>query len=789
MELLLIRSPYKMSDFFYKDLGTVHVLYEQMNMIVREIIDQKECIDGILYKIIPNIENDADRREVLSIKRTIFNQLSIFNMDAIERNLSNESDLNAIRKHNEDRKRYKLIYEQFKRQVYADKEFVESKIIFLLKDNWFRSALLSANEGLFKSLQSTEGFRLDKNKYITLLRYLNKSSIMCTPSSLWAGISVARWGRENITEWGGEYKVTLEMNPNSVKHQERNYVKKNVNELNWKKEKFYLNPTIITKDEFIYYWRFEERKMTKCKINKNQFILFIIRQFQNTIFTLSDLSQYIGSQFSLTNEKTKAIIGGLIKQDLLRINSDPLYGALNPLKYAKYSEKDLRKIAILDEKICEFGEAFIEKYSYLSDEQNNVRACMELPWKRIILSIEIKRSLEKAVSYYKFLHAALYDNNKRQVLTDLFLQKFESDKLIPLLEVSEELASNNLPNYINSNYRAWDTNKEGFNYKGFIDLIKANDMNKKEVVLREEELTLLFEDRITNQNILSCQDSEAIFQFYQKDGCYFIIPEMFSTQYGRFSGRFVRMLEGNIQEEFNQQIYNSIKEKEHTYQVNLHINNELDGIGFNLPQLINKITLYDNNVSENERQLPINKLFIKLNSETEMFSFHRQDGHEINLWLSSTISPGNDKLYRLINNITQQNLININGHARNRIELDTDHQPRILLENLVISRERFRIKVGDFIFLYSNLDDHLKMEKLLELINIHNLPNSFFVYTDGNFKPQFVETATIYDLYILQRIIKTSKQYVYIEEVLPGKESYWLKSKFDKYNGEVWARV
>jgi hypothetical protein len=102
-------------------------------MIVTDIISQKEHVDNILYKMIPKIESDTDRREILSIKRNIFNYLSTFSVDLIERNLSNESELNSIRKHNRDRKNISHFVKSSKGKYMLIKKMLRKKLAFCLR--------------------------------------------------------------------------------------------------------------------------------------------------------------------------------------------------------------------------------------------------------------------------------------------------------------------------------------------------------------------------------------------------------------------------------------------------------------------------------------------------------------------------------------------------------------------------------------------------------------------------------------------------------------------------------
>ena len=132
------------------------------------------------------------------------------------------------------------------------------------------------------------------------------------------------------------------------------------------------------------------------------------------------------------------------------------------------------------------------------------------------------------------------------------------------------------------------------------------------------------------------------------------------------------------------------------------MNNNIDGIGFNVPRFDKNITLYGPYPKGVDNNININEIYIRLNSKTMNLNYIIIK-KKIMVWNASTISPGKDLLANILNNIPNQGTLNLNGHMKTRIELELEYQPRIVFNNLVLSRARYRITASVLINLLRNM--------------------------------------------------------------------------------------
>lgn len=797
MELLLIRAPINKGNLIDEFLKTNGLeIYREILILENEIYRSKEEVATIIYKHIPKIIETNTRRRLLHLKRFIFNKIEPFNVNILEQNpqFFSSNDLKIINAHNELRKKTIFKYKVFTEQIFEDQKNIEKHIKLLLESDWFKSALLTANTGLYKSIYQNGLKKTDRKKFTTLLKYLYKSTIMCTPSSLWAGVSPGHWGDKTLSSVNNE-KLTLsfEYNIKKIKHEVRDFVKQNImNIYEDDANTFYFNPTIFEKDSFLYFWKVEENSFSKCRINCDQNLSAVMAYFWNRDFKLSQLEYFIATLQNDENFEFKKFIEQLVKLDLIRIKSEPLFGSLNPFKDIKdviYKEKGTK---LLENRYKGFNVEFREDFEFLSNnniDKDIVKTNIQLPWGNLTISSNIKKDLIKAMQLYASLHSSFYkkDNLRLSQFKMNFIETYGYDKLVPILHVSFDNNVINTKKHTVKNYRLWEQPKESNSlFNELIKFILDQDLNCEELKISSDDLLKKLDTfQITNEEKLG----EIVFQFYETNGINYIIPEMFSSQYGRLSGRFLKYLDDNSQKLLQDQILYSIEDLENTIQTNIHINNDLDGIGFDMPGIRKKIYLYDKGITDNSEGISINQIYIKLNKLNKLFSVHLEDGKEIKLWNASSISPGNNILYQILNFIPQQNENSINGHAKSRIELDRDYQPRISIDNLIISRARYRIDRISIDFLFNNEENDKRIEKLYNFIIEHKIPEECFIYTDINYKAQYIRFHSIYDIYILQKIVKNSEKYIYFEECLPNKKSYWLKDQKNYYNAEVWARI
>ena len=213
-------------------------------------------------------------------------------------------------------------------------------------------------------------------------------------------------------------------------------------------------------------------------------------------------------------------------------------------------------------------------------------------------------------------------------------------------------------------------------------------------------------------------------------------------------------------------------------QINLEFNTSKDNISFNIPGVENRLSLYYRHNNESINEYTISELYIDIQNGHMVIT--NKFGKIFNILFSSTVTSSGHKLYKLLSLIANgKNGHVLNGNGFSRIELELDYQPRISIDNLLISRERFRIDVSE---LKDISDINLLFYRLLKVFRERNICTKFYYYNDNNYKPIYGQLYTVYDVYLIKNSIKECKKYVYIEEIYP-------KHKDGEYVSEYWEGI
>ncbi|MDA1570665.1 hypothetical protein PDK93_32185, partial [Bacillus cereus] len=248
-----------------------------------------------------------------------------------------------------------------------------------------------------------------------------------------------------------------------------------------------------------------------------------------------------------------------------------------------------------------------------------------------------------------------------------FREGYGYDKFISVVELSfEQKLEENRYSNIKKDNRSWikpEDTESLDKYRKFIALIKSKiHKDSQEVTLSSDELSPFLKSIERRKKILV----ETVFQYCKNENRVLIIPEMSSMQYGRLAGRHTRSLEDVKSESILNDVYDSIpsERKEDYYQANIYLNNNIDGIGFNVPRFDKNITLYGPYPKGVDNNININEIYIRLNSKNNEFELYHNKKKKIMVWNASTISPGKDLLANILNNIPNQGTLNLNGHMK-----------------------------------------------------------------------------------------------------------------------------
>lgn len=196
--------------------------------------------------------------------------------------------------------------------------------------------------------------------------------------------------------------------------------------------------------------------------------------------------------------------------------------------------------------------------------------------------------------------------------------------------------------------------------------------------------------------------------------------------------------------------------------------------------------------SDKVETTPLNEISVLVDSSDEMlFKLIDKKGNEIKPWIASSLSPDGDPVTTLINHISKQDFVNLNGHAKTRFDLEYDYIPRIIVGNLIFSRARWRLKKNDLLWIegFKNIDSK-KFSEVREFLHKYNLPEVGYLYTDNNSKPVFITFNSFIGIEQFVRIDKKCDNFVYLEECLPDLDSHIIEDNLEnKYASEVWSAL
>lgn len=779
MKDIILRLPINNYGFIYENLDfkTLNILKTKNNLI-KKLNQDNEKISEMLYDEIRKVQDDQTRKYLINFRRKIFKNLKPYttSIEGFKNEISKQI-YTQLKQHNQYRIDLENLESTLQENILLETIIIEKAICSFLDNEWFQMAILSANPKLYQVIFEENSSNLDRNKFTTLLRYLHKSSIMPTPSSLWSGITYATYDEiDNLIIDNNKIKITLDFNSNITKHIAKKNYKKYLNNNNL----FYINPTAFQTEDFIYFWSTPYNTLKKCKLPNAYFIPRLYLKL-NSLLKMSELIDILKEFIEDGNVYDQ--ICYLIEMDFIKIYGITNYANPNPLKtITPILKEDLSEI--LDTQYNFYSKNLKNNFKKLLNLDptfpiQTVRMNLNFQSNSITLNKNVKNSFYEAMDIYLNIFTNLYPINHKNHLKDFIRINYGENTPVSIVELSYKMQHNAFE-YKTSNFRSWSksSNNEK-NYNEFINIIRKNIVKGKNIInINPAEFKQIFSQN-THSNKL-----EVIYQFYEEDDKYFIIPEMLSVHIGRLLGRFLNQLNDEEKQTFEKEIYNSIDNKVNLIQGNIHINNDLDGIGFTIPSIKKQAYIYDRNVNADHEPIGINEIYLSLSDNNLIMSLGNNLNETFEIWNASSISPGEDRIYKILNIVSQQNKLNMNGHAFNRIELDLDYQPRICIDNLVISRERFRITKEEVAFLeIYKIPVEEKLIKLFNLLLTKDIPQEFFVYTDSNYKASFVNLMTIYDLYIFQRSIKDCDEYIYIEECLPSKKHYK-----NKKNMEVWSK-
>lgn len=705
---------------------------------IKEQLDVlKDEVSEILYKYIRKLDDDVIRRKTINFRRKIYHNYNEYGLDIFDLSKIGQTAISILERDIDLRRLYTREKEEMQALYHLNNSRMSVYIQQLLENKDMMGKIYATNKELYTLLK--EKRTLKKSQYITLLKYLYKQENCCTPSALWSGIGVS--GEKSSIFWGeaidkkqyciwGEKSRYIQTEKNKVK---------SFDFINEDEKMFFVNLTMFKKSDCYMYIYFDKGEMQKRRIVQNDSLNRIYKDMRYKLFSLKTLKEEVGVG--------KEIADTLIKTGIICNKGE---------KYATYELENIDKNIIGSD------------FDYYTKVFNNIQ--IEDKCEKIIEKYLEKAALEYAILFNSFYQEDIERRNNSKA------RYFEGKRINLLQFLYEDFEVKHIPNsHFEYNYRAWRmpnnaTAKE--RYCKFINYLRDKiDENEEidEIYIKMEEMAAI----IPLKDIPSVS-FDIVFQYDLKNNI--VIPEMCATQKGRLLGRYIKYFNEGIQKECRKWI--DVK-NENGIQINIELHHHKDNLGYQMDSLAKELLLYDFNKSKDET------LFLEdvyISGESGKVIFSSKEKSVLDAYCTSSISPGRDKIYGIINSIEKEKAaLDINGQGFSRIELNLDYQPRIVLGNFLLSRKRIRIERVKLVKIFNE-----DIVYIMEFKEKYRIFDEFYLYCDTDYKPRYGRLSTEYDMTILRNMTEKSQKYVYFEEVYPNKAS---NDEIVDYNFEIWRNV
>lgn len=113
------------------------------------------------------------------------------------------------------------------------------------------------------------------------------------------------------------------------------------------------------------------------------------------------------------------------------------------------------------------------------------------------------------------------------------------------------------------------------------------------------------------------------------------------------------------------------------------------------------------------------------------------------------------------------------------------HAPRVTIDDVVVSRERWTLSPADFTFA-DEADDGERLLEALRWSRRHALPRFFFVKSPDEVKPLFVDLHSPLYVAMLAKVARAASADLVLTEMLPTLDQLWLVDpKGERYTAEL----
>jgi len=522
---------------------------------------------------------------------------------------------------------------------------------------------------------------------LTLYNYLVNATLKTTPHGLWGWVAVSSWGSRTYARMR-DSQLTRLVQPN-LKH-----LYATVRRLDL--DLFYIpckiNPTLTDVCDDFLYWSWDDNgALTLCRVPKELWLLPLITWFSEPC-TPADVLPLI---VELTGDAATArgLVSELINHGLLISLGGPAYGLSEPVselrEYYLAHQQPQQTIHALnalstDLTAVRTASSWSERYqmyqqvqTHLQADRNPLRLDVRAELDNAVISMDINDSAAEAVRHYSDLIAAFYGwKDPLERYKARFRDAF-CNASVSLLEVEQTLGhpftqpSGNF--YAGRRLFPRPSHPGGQkNYDRFLHAIAeaiAASNNKELDISRFRSLLQLPETPLPDE----------VEANYQIDNQNLVCLELLSSQVGRLSWRYSPLLQELERQKLEERIRQSL---EKFYKQGcrvagvIHANGgENDNLAYTSAFLGSEIDVYGFRSSLSEGVINLRDL--RLTLKNERFVLHDLQGVQVIPWFSSTLTTRQDTLMVLLDVLSWQGFVKIDGHAKNHFPLSLPYTPRL----------------------------------------------------------------------------------------------------------------
>jgi hypothetical protein len=335
----------KIESYFYK-------LVKEEIVLEREIRDIILYLDGLLYKMVNNTNDNFAKKKILNIKRKIKRQKNI-DVNELSTYILNQEIIDSIGKYCQLISKYKKVKEEKVNYLQIDDSEIQSLInIYLQNKNTLNKAIslssLTFLTELDKNIKLSLKNILNKKRNdltISLYKYLTRAAFKTSPFSFFCYQGIASFNETQLSlkKIFNTFDNADVLNvPSKSLIKDRSFKPKiyKVNRNIWISRDFI---EVLKKENVNYRNLVMNNKSTLIKIDYDPLVEKFIVENNYRRFNIVELNNELKKIFTLNSEETKDYIDMMLKIGILEVEFYDDLESLNPPRLKLIKLDDNRK--------------------------------------------------------------------------------------------------------------------------------------------------------------------------------------------------------------------------------------------------------------------------------------------------------------------------------------------------------------------------------------------------------------------------------------------------------------